>query len=105
FWTGERSTRLIKRSTRRHGLSDERLGEGQSRQNRLCRELRPLPLGKAASTAARNRLCQVWRSRLPGLLEPLLELDQDRRIQEADARNRHARGFSRGKFPLHRASR
>ena len=51
------------------------------------------PTARRRSTPARLR-----RQRLPGLLEPVLGLDQDRRLQDEDARDRPGRDFLDGNY-------
>ena len=100
-----RPARLLERRAGRQDASRHGSKQAQSRQDRFRRDLRALPLGQATAGAARNRLRKVRRARLPGLLEPLLGLDQDRSVQEADARDRHALRLPGGQFPFHRAAR
>ncbi len=60
---------------------------------------------KAPTPAAGLDPAGLRRSRLSPMLEPLLGLDQNRRLQAADARYRARAGFPRWQFPLHRCAR
>ena len=61
-----------------------------ARQGHFRRALRPLPLEQAAAAAAGPRPGELQRQGLPRLLGQLLGVDQDRRLQGADAGHRRS---------------
>jgi hypothetical protein len=77
-----------------------------SRQDRLRQYLRALPFEQGARTAGRPgaRCRKVRRGRLPEMLQSLLELDADRRLQEEHARHRAGVRFPAGQLPLDRGT-
>ena len=67
--------------------------------------LRAMPLEQAAAAAGRPRSRERQRAALSRRVERLLGLDEDRRIQNADAGTGCREGFSRRQLSLHRAAR
>ena len=57
-----------------------------ARQDGVCRALRALPLEQAAAVAAGPRHGELQRQGLSRVLGRVLGVDQDRRLQDADAR-------------------
>ena len=64
-----------------------------------------MPLEQAAAAARRPRSGERQRARLSRRLERVLGLDEDRRLQGADAARSCSRTISRGQLSLHRAAR
>ena len=80
---------------RRRRLPDHGPGPAPARQGRLRRALRALPLEQGARAGGRRRPRRLRRARLSRLLEPLLGVDQDRRVQAEDAADRARRRLPR----------
>ncbi len=88
------SAQAEERAGRRRVL-ERPAGRGQSGQDRLCRKLRGLPFQQGAAAAGRDQPGRMHRLRLSRLLEPLLGMDQNQRLQAANAADRQRRRFSR----------
>ena len=90
----------------RRGLSERRSGGAGSRQGGVRRALRALPFeqdpGAGAGRRSRRRLLGAG---LSAVLERVLGVDQDRRVQGEDARDRVRRRFPRGQLPVDRNAR
>ena len=69
------------------------------------RAVRPLPLEQGARAGGRRRPRRLRRVRLSRLLEPVLGVDQDRRVQAEDAADRARRRLPRRQLPVQRAAR
>ena len=83
---------FLGKSTAPHHLKDAPGGDAYltkdkaqagARQGRLCRALRALPFQQDSCAGARARSRRLLRQGLPGLLEQVLGMDQDRRLQGA----------------------
>ena len=80
---------------RRQRLPERPGGTGAAGQAGLCRQLRRLPFEQGARTPGRGQSRRLHRPALSRMLEPLLELDADRRLSHQDAPDRRSRRFSR----------
>ena len=79
----------------RRGVPDRGRRHAAARQGRVRRALRALPLEQAAAAARRASISRTATARTISLLEPLLGVDEDRRVQGADARDRARRRLPR----------
>ncbi len=81
--------------SRRRRLSDQGPGPAPARQGRVRRAVRPLPLEQGARAGGRRRPRRLRRVRLSRLLDSVLGVDQDRRVQAEDAADRARRQLPR----------
>ena len=101
-----RTARSARQGARRDGVSDPRQGQARTRQDRLRRELRALSFEQGARQD--TELFPEPRLRRPGLpqvLEQLLGMDQDPRVQARDDAHREGEGLPRRQLPLQRVAR
>ena len=84
--------RLLEGCARRPSIPFKRQGRARSRQGRVCRALCPMPLEQAPRRGFPYLSAAVLYGRqLPQVLERLLELHQERGVQEADDQPRVGR--------------
>ena len=92
--------------SRRRRLHHQRQGQVGARQGSVRGALRALPLqqdsGGCAGNGCRRRLL---RQGVPGLLEQVLGVDEDRRLQGQDARHRAEAGLPRQQLSFNRYAR
>src|SRR5262249_36552126 len=69
------------RCSRRRQVPDHECSAAPARQGGVRRTLRALPFQQAARAGSRSRSSWLRRTWLFGLLEQVLELDEDRRVQ------------------------
>ena len=74
-------------------------GGARARQDRVRRALRPLPFQQGARPGRRARPGRLLGAELPAVLEQVLGLDQDRRVQGEDEGDR-----ARPRFPRRQLS-
>ena len=86
-------------------IPDDGRGGAGSRQDGVRRDLRALPFQQGAEAGRRARSRRLRRARLSAVLEQLLGVDQDGRLQEADARHRQRARLPRRQLPVHRGAR
>ncbi len=79
----------------------QRRGAADARQGGIRRELRALPLEKLPPGRSRS-IRRLRRQGLSRMLEQVLGVDPDRRVQAEDARHRDRAGFPAGQLPLGR---
>src|SRR5215472_1014541 len=76
------------RCSGRRQVPDHECSAAPARQGSVCRTLRALPFQQAARAGRRSRSARLRRTRLFGVLEQVLELDKDRRVQARNEKDR-----------------
>src|SRR5713101_8439631 len=71
----------IERCSRRRPVSDNRCSTAPAGQGGVCRTLCGLSFQQTSRAGSWSRSSRLLRTRLFGVLEQVLELDQDRRVQ------------------------
>ena len=89
----------------RAGPSSPRPGRARPRQDGVRRNLRALPFEQGAEPAKGIDARRLRRLRLPAVLQATMGLDEDRRLQGADARDGAGARLPRRQLPVDRAAR
>ena len=98
------TTRSAEGRARWREIPDSGCGDAGSRQDGVRRDLRALPLQQGAEARDRVGSVRLRGPWLSAMLEQLLGVDQDRRLQEADARHRQRARLPERQLPVHRGA-
>ena len=97
-----RAARPLGRCAGRSGVSDGRRCHAGEGPRGLRQHLRALPLQQVAAAAGGSRPGRLQRPELHAVLQEVVGLDPDRRLQDPDARHRRRARLPRRQLPVDR---